>query len=263
MKWRARLNLPREHGAWAMFYVPLLLGILVGGGFSWPVGWLIIAASALFISRESLLLVWRSRLRGRLDRAALFTLAIDGLFAIGAGAVLLFHYQYLNLLWLGLPGLFLLLLNGWQSSRRADRTMATEILAIGGMTLAAPAAHYVASGRWDGLTGALWGFSFLYFASSVFYVKYRVAIVHRRDPGWRRQITRLSLLYHLLLPAILALLVIRGAWSILLIPAFLPIIARALYHHRHPPPGLNLKQIGVSEIVYALVFLTLTTFALA
>ncbi|MFM8393050.1 MAG: YwiC-like family protein, partial [Acidobacteriota bacterium] len=152
MTWRARLNLPREHGAWAMFYAPLVLGIIIGGGLSWPVVWLIIAASALFISRESLLLVWRSRLRGRLDRSALLTLTIDGLLAATGGLLLLFRYHYWLLLWLALPGLLLLILNGWQATRRADRTIATEVLAIGGMTLAAPAAHYVAS-RGAGRTG--------------------------------------------------------------------------------------------------------------
>lgn len=262
MTWRARLNLPREHGAWAMFYAPLALGIIVGGGVSWPVGWLVVAASALFISRESLLLVWRSRLRGRLDRSALFTLAVDGLLASVGGAILLFRFHYLLLLWLALPGLLLLVLNGWQASRRADRTITTEIFAIGGMTLSAPAAHYVASGDWNGTTWLLWGLSLLYFASSVFYVKYRVTSLHGRDEDRRRRVALLSLLYHVVLSAGLLAVVGLGKRSPLLLLAFLPVIARALYHHLRPPTELNLKQIGLSEIGYTLIFVMMSYLAL-
>jgi hypothetical protein len=68
----------------------------------------------------------------------------------------------------------------------------------------------------------------------------------------------LSLLYHLLLPIILVIIIVRGDWSSLLLAAFLPIIVRALFHHLRPPATLNLKQIGLREIAYAVIFLILT-----
>ena len=53
MSLRSNLGLPREHGAWAMFYVPFVLGILVAGRVSLPVLLLLLATSTVFISRES------------------------------------------------------------------------------------------------------------------------------------------------------------------------------------------------------------------
>ena len=257
MTWRARLNLPREHGAWAMFLVPLLAGTLVGGGWSAPVGWLYVASGALFISRESLLLVWRARARGRPDHTAVISLAIYALLAFFSGAVLLLHFHYHILLWLGLPGVLLLLINARLAVHRIDRTITSEIIAIGAMTLSGPAAHYVAGGLWNDNTWWLWVLSFHYFVSSVFYVRYRVTALHGRDALARQRVSHLSLHYHLLLAVLLVLVYLIGSLSSLILVAFLPIITRALYHHRNPPSTLNLRRIGMAEVVYALIFLIL------
>jgi hypothetical protein len=65
MRLRAALKLPKEHGAWAMLYVPFVLGMAVAGRVSWEVLLLLLSTTAIFISRESLLLWWRARVRGR------------------------------------------------------------------------------------------------------------------------------------------------------------------------------------------------------
>jgi len=70
MSLRSTLRLPREHGAWAMFYVPFVLGVLVAGRVSPPVLLLLVATSALFIARESLLVWWRAHSRGRQTQAS-------------------------------------------------------------------------------------------------------------------------------------------------------------------------------------------------
>src|SRR5262245_28970040 len=65
MSLRSALKLPKEHGAWAMLYVPFVLGVAVAGRVNWPVLLLLLSATAVFISRESLLVYWRARARGR------------------------------------------------------------------------------------------------------------------------------------------------------------------------------------------------------
>src|ERR1043165_4011439 len=70
MNLRSTLRLPKEHGAWAMFYVPFVLGVLVAGTISLPVLLLLVATSALFISRESLLVWWRAQTRKRQTQAS-------------------------------------------------------------------------------------------------------------------------------------------------------------------------------------------------
>ena len=48
-----------------MLYVPFVLGVAVAGRINWPVLLLLPSATAVFISRESLLVYWRGRARGR------------------------------------------------------------------------------------------------------------------------------------------------------------------------------------------------------
>src|SRR5579862_4319166 len=60
-----RWHLPLEHGAWGMLYVPLLLGSMVGRGFSWRTVTLVVAATFFFLARTPLLAWARSRHWGK------------------------------------------------------------------------------------------------------------------------------------------------------------------------------------------------------
>ena len=91
MKVRSTLRLPREHGAWAMLYVPFVVGALVAAEINLRVVCLFFSTSFLFIARESLLAWWRGRHRGQPQAAALKTLIIytslAGLFGLPLVAV--------------------------------------------------------------------------------------------------------------------------------------------------------------------------------
>src|SRR5262249_11881993 len=119
MSLRSTLNLPREHGAWAMLYVPFVLGLMVAGNANWAFVWLLLATTALFISRESLLIWWRARARGRQTRAsrnAFRLLLIYLSIAAVGGLSLILLYRYYWLMVLALIGAALLLINGWQAT---------------------------------------------------------------------------------------------------------------------------------------------------
>src|SRR5690242_16591551 len=107
MSLRSTLKLPKEHGAWAMFYVPFVLGVMVAGKISLPVLLLLLATSALFISRESLLTLWRARKRGRQTPSSIQAgrlLLIYFAIAAASGAPLILFYRFYWLLPLALIG---------------------------------------------------------------------------------------------------------------------------------------------------------------
>src|SRR5262245_37101437 len=174
MSVRSKLKLPKEHGAWAMLYVPFALGVAVAGWFSWPVLLLFGATTAMFISRESLLVWRRARNRGREAKEAGMLLAIYLAIAALCGTPLILVWRLHWLIPLGLFGAALLLVNAEQATRLDERSIAGELLAICGLTLTAPASYYVARGMWDKIAIWLWLLSVLYFASSVFYIKLRI-----------------------------------------------------------------------------------------
>jgi hypothetical protein len=242
-----------------MLYVPFVAGALVGGGLSLRVLLLFFTITFFFIARESLLAWWRARrLRrpgGGVGAAMLIYLGLAALF----GSPLILFYKLYWLASLALVGVALLAINAEQGVHRQDRTAAGEFMAIGGLTLTAPAAYYAGSGSWDITALWLWALCALYFASSVFYVKLRVYALNPRREQARRQMWRASASYHLFLLAGLGALAATGQLSLLAPLAFAPVLARTFWFLFKPAGQLSLKRIGVLEIIYSVVFLVFIT----
>jgi len=265
MNLRSSLKLPKEHGAWAMLYVPFVLGVAVAGTVSWAVLLLLLATTALFISRESLLVWWRARKRGRQSQSAMDSqrlLLVYFAIATSTGLPLVLVYKFYWLLLFGALGATLLIVNGWKATDFEDRTVQSEVMAIAGITMTAPASYYVASGQWGSKALWLWALSAAYFASSVFYVKLRVTGLHAKKPDDKLRARWQCVVYHsFLLVSLLALAVTRSLPLFLLI-AFAPVLARTAWSLLKPSNQLNLKQIGIAEIIYSLIFLIFTAMTL-
>lgn len=245
-----------------MFYVPFVLGLLVAGKFNLPALLLLLSATAVFISRESLLIWWRARKRGRQTQSsaeAKRLLTIYFLIAAATGVPLVAAYKLYWLIPLALVGSVLLLVNGWQAADFEDRTVQSEVMAIAGLTMAAPAAFYVANGQWSQIAWWLWALSSAYFASSVFYVKLRVTWLHAKSSEEKHRVRRQCVGYHsFLLVSLLALAVTRSLPLFALI-AFAPVLARTLRSLLKPETHLNLKRVGIAEIIYSVFFLLFIT----
>lgn len=261
MSIRSTMKLPKEHGAWAMFYVPFVLGILVAGAVSLPVLLLLLAASALFISRESLLAWWRARNRRRQtpasEQAGRLLLIYFAIAAV-CGAPLILLYKFYWLAPLALIGCVLLAVNGKQATEFEDRTVQGEIMAIAGLTMTAPAAYSAAQGAWNLTALWLWALSAAYFASSVFYIKLRVTGLHAKRLEDKRRARWQCIGYHSFLLASLLGLAITHSLPLFVMIAFAPVLARTVWSLMKPAESLNLKRIGLTEIVYSLIFLIFT-----
>ncbi len=262
MSLRSSLNLPREHGAWVMLYVPFVLGVTVAAKINLAVFFLLLATTALFVSRESLLIWWRARKRGRQTAAAdqaSRLLLIYLLIAAASGIPLVLAYRFHWLLPLALIGSALLIINGWQATDFEDRSVQSEVMAIVGLTMTAPAAHYVASGGMNQTTFWLWGLSAAYFASSVFYVKLRVTVLHAKKIEDKRRARWQCIGYHAFLLASLMALAFTRSLPLFALIAFAPALARTMRSLLKPERHLNLKHIGIAEIIYSIIFLIFTT----
>ena len=108
MSVRAMVKMPREHGAWVMLYVPMVVGVLVAWKFSYGVPLLALSATFLFIARESLLVWWRAYRRGGRHVESLLRLAIYLSLAGLAIAQLILVDRLYALVPLGLTAVFLL-----------------------------------------------------------------------------------------------------------------------------------------------------------
>src|SRR5438105_2228221 len=93
MRIRTSLRLPKEHGAWAMLYVPFVVGTFVAAKFSLRVALLVLSVTFLFIARESLLAWWRGRSRGQTHDAARRMMMVYLSLAAVFGTPLVLFYQ--------------------------------------------------------------------------------------------------------------------------------------------------------------------------
>jgi len=255
MSTRNRLKLPKEHGAWAMLYVPFAVGALVAARFHLSLILLLAAVSFVFVSREPMLDWYRALSRGKpaaeSRRMMILYLSLGALFSLA----LVIGYRMWWMLALGALIVLLLGTNLYQAGRREDRTVLAETTAIFGLTLTAPAAYCVAREAWD-ITGLLlWLMCILYFTSSVFYVKLRVHWLNRRRQSHRQPSWRRCAVYHTFLAAGLISLALSGNLSSFVLIAFAPVLARSFWQLVRPATQINLKRVGVLEILYSLVFL--------
>jgi len=255
---RSRLRLPREHGAWAMLYVPFAVGTLVAWTVSLRLLLLLAVVTFVFIARESVVAWWRSRSRGREDfEARGLMIAYLSLAALFVVPMLVIDKLY----WLapiGAATSALLAINACQAVRHEDRTIGGEMMAIAGLTLTAPAAYYVSLGVLDSTALWLWVLCALYFTSSVFYVKLRVSTINPRKEAVRRQSWWRCALYHSTLLAVLLLLAITDSLNLSVLAAFSPILIRSFWHLAKPVRQINLRRVGWLEMIYSVVFLIFT-----
>jgi len=156
---RPQTFLPREHGGWFLFLVPLAVGLAVAGRWSGRGLAFAVAALALFLARQPLdlaLKAWRGK-RTRADLPALVAwLAIYAALAALPTGVLLWRDRLWGLLPLAVAGAGLLALQLWAAAARLARTVWSEVIGTAGLALAAPAAHYAATGAWSATALALW-----------------------------------------------------------------------------------------------------------
>ena len=256
---RSRFRLPREHGAWAMLYVPFVIGWLVAGTSSLRLLFLALSVTFVFIAREPLLVWWRGQSRSQWDQEAFQVSLVYLLLGALFGVPLLLIYKLSWFIPIGSIGAILLTLNARQAVTRRDRTIGGEMIAIVGLTITAPAAFYAARGTLDVTALWLWALCAVYFASSVFYVKLRVSAINPRPEESRRHTRRRCAIYHAFLLVLLLSLALTGDLSAFALIAFAPVLARSFWYLARPARHISLRKVGVLEIVYSVVFLIFTT----
>ena len=151
------------------------------------------------------------------------------------------------------------------STRRADMTVGGELIGIAGLTLGAPATYYVGAGSPGIQMLGLWLLSFLYFGGSVFYVKLKVRVHSRQQPPasslQRMLVGKTTVIYHVGAIALAGVLVATGLVPLLAPLAYIPVSCKAVRGTLDWRRPVNIKRLGVMEIVHSLVFAVLLVIA--
>jgi hypothetical protein len=264
---RRSVAVPNEHGAWALYLGPLLIGIAAGGKPTLVTLYLVVAASAGFLLRQPVTVLAKVRAGRRPAREAPAARAWIAVYVVvvtlHVGGIVLRGYG--DILYLALPGVPVAAWYVALVMRRAQRKQPwVEVLAAGALSLSAPAAMWIGLGRQDPHGWILWALVWGGFAVAVLHTHLRLAQRTWAEPGSRSARLRAARAPLLLsagcLGAVAALAALGAVSPLLLVPFVLQAL-EITWGARHPALGLRPREIGIRQLVVSVLF-TLT-FALA
>jgi hypothetical protein len=261
---RRALILPREHGAWGLLLVPMITGAGVAfreSNHILPILLLLTAALALFWLRtpvESLLGTSPMRAQTRDERREV-AIVIAGLAAVAA-------LTLGTLLWAGRnPGLWLLgtaaaaAFLGQSLLKKLGRRarMLSEIVGTIGLTLSAPAAYYVMSGKFGSTAWMLWVANVLFAGDQIHYVQFRIHTA--RVEGLRAKLSRgwSFALGQAVMTSAITIACLCGLMPTLASLAFAPLLFRGWYYFIQDPKPLVVRRLGWTELAHAIAFCAL------
>jgi hypothetical protein len=263
---RRALIVPREHGAWGMLLVPLVMGAAVGllaGGRWLPVVLLTIAMLALFWLRtpvESWLGTGSVRAQTAAERRRVLAvlLPLATLTAVTLSA-LVWSGKNRELIWLGVVAGVAIATQFLLKKMGRQTRMAAEVVGAFALTSTAAAAYGVTTGRWDRTAWALWLLNFLFAADQVHFVWLRirgaraVGLSEKLAVGWS------FVAGQIVLSGILLLGCYFHRLPELTLLAFVPILLRGFAWFATKPQPIVVRRLGWTELAHALVFGALLT----
>jgi hypothetical protein len=279
---RRALIIPREHGAWGLLLVPLITGAGVALRENFNL------LPFLFLLDAALALLWlRTPLESLLGTSAMHAQTKDERRTVIAAIAALGTVSALSLgalLWAGrnpylwlmgsaacaaFTGQAVLKLTGRQPHRlsregEAERPRSThstqnlrmlsEIVGTIGLTLSAPAAYYVITGKLGLMAWILWAANLLFAGDQIHYVQLRLHTA--KIEGFRAKLARgwAFATGQALLTIALAIAGVGGLLPKFASLAFAPLLFRGWFYFIQNPSPLQVRKLGWSELAHATAF---------
>lgn len=243
---------PREHGTWAMWIVPMLSAGLVTH-FSTSFVLLFIAFGLFYLTHRPIVALMKNRHQADVKKYLLIISAPAIVLAIVL--MMAFGLPWLILFWGIEAPLFAFSVSTFVE--RDQRYFTNELTILSALTLTAPAAYYAITGKLDAKAAQLFVLNFLFFGSGVFYLKARIALLQSKGKLTVevRKSRVIMFVYHVALVAVIVLLHTFGSISILMLLVFIPMIVQVAVGMSSKKVKVDFTQIGVALIVQSVIFL--------
>ncbi|MFQ5676533.1 MAG: YwiC-like family protein [bacterium] len=257
----AKQLIPKEHGTWAMWVVPLIIGVIAAGRITLASVLIFGVSLFAFACRTALASALRLRkLNKPVMRKCLVAALVELALIAGLAFPLLIQGNHAIAL-IGLIAVALLVTDLRWINKRSERDLLSQLVGVAGFALTAPAAYIATTGAWSLQAGILWAISFAYFSGSVFFVKLRLARLARgrNANGTDAHYARLALVYVFLVVicgALFSSLAWMPPWLLL---AFLPWICHLFWEAIHLRSDKNINRVGWMLVAHSLYFTTLVS----
>lgn len=260
---RKQIFLPQDHGSWVFIFSPLLIGLFAGGRFTLASLSLVVAAIAAFLMRQPVTMAVKAY-SGRRPKedlpAAWLWIVLYGIIACVA-LIGLIVQKFIPILYLAVPGAPVFAWHLWLVSRREERRQAgVEIVAIGVLSLAAPAAYWVGVGQYDPLGWWLWILLWMQSAASIIYAYLRLEQRDQKQVPERSEQWRMGFRAALYTSFNLASALTLGLVSVLPRWIFIPYLVQwieTLWGITHPATGWKPTRIGIRQLIVSVLWTVL------
>lgn len=250
--------IPKKHGAWSIFFISIITGILCSKNFKLnPFILLFLSSLSGFFLRENMSLFLKLRKGDERKKLILKISLICLLILFLTFIPLLIFYKFYLLIPISILAGFITILSFYFSFKRKELTISAEILGILGLSLLLPAFYYISKGYIDKDGLFLFIFAFLFFTGSVFNVRYLVRNKNILSENLLKRLNagKYSLLYTTLFFLIAIYLSSKNYLSELSYIAVLPALFKSYFFvFRKFDKPLPLKKIGFTELFASIIF---------
>ncbi len=255
------LLIPREHGAWGLLLIPLLTGVFAGlkvVANVFPALLLALAAIALFWMRTPAEIALgtspiRAQSAAETNRLLIATAGLGSLAMLCVSA-LLWGGGNRGLLLLGACAAAAFIGQALVKRMGKKARMAAQLIGSAGLTVTAPAAWYVITGRLDAHAMGLWMANWIFAGNQIYFVQLRLHGARLNSWQEKLQFGRWFFVGQLFMSAVLALIVRERVMPALCLVAFVPLLARGFFWFRSGLQPLVVKRLGWSEMAHGVAF---------
>lgn len=266
------LVVPREHGAWGILLVPLVigacLGLRTGQGLSDIVLLLTAAISVFWLRTPIESLLGSSPLRAvtrKEKRTSAEAAVIVSLIGIAAGIGLLHGGRNLGLLFIAcIAGTAFATQSAVKLFGRRMR-MPAQIIGSIGLTATSAAAYYVVTGQLDSIAVSIWLACWLFSGDQIHYVQLRLHSARATTFEEKMSRGRRFFVGQVVLMGAVGTACYYGWLPPLAVLAFVPVVVRGAMWFLKKPEKLDLPWLGITELLHSITFgmLLITSFYLA
>lgn len=253
--------LPREHGAWGMLLVPLVTGAAAGAPSGERIVWILLFAAValgllcLRTPVEAGLGISPLRPQNEAERKLLhYSIYTYASVTVLALTVLLQQAHAYGLLLLGAAAALAFLLQVILKKIGRSTRMNAQLAGAVALSSTSAGAYYLATGHFGRTAAIIWLANWLFAANQIHFVQLRI---HSARASARSEKFRLGkgFLLHQAACLLLLAFIWRAGWlPALILMAFAPLFLRGIAWFFDPPRPLQVRRLGVRELVYAIVF---------
>ncbi len=253
--------LPREHGAWGMLLVPLVTGAAAGNPRGERIIWILLFAAialGLFCLRtpvEAELEISALRPQNDAERRLIhYSIYIYASVAGSALTVLMLWARAYGLLLLGAAAAISFLLQAILKKLGRKTRMNAQLTGAVALSSTSVGAYYLATGHFGPIAAMIWLANWLFAANQIHFVQLRIHSARAITPREKFRQGRGFLLHQAFCLLLLGLIWRAGWLPGLVLLAFGPLFVRGFAWFIESPRPLQVHRLGISELVYAIVF---------